>query len=381
MSTKIKPIKPILKEIKKLSKDPNSNKKELERLRKIVLDQVKVINSIDFKRLDYLINSNSIDKDKKEKYMELEVEYFAYRKNDKLIKQITDRDYKGIKQDRELKMKKLAVGLSATAVAAILAACLIFKPKKNDNVIENTTQVTTEATTETTETEVTTEKETTTEKMIKKPTETTTEKVTEATEKTAETTTEKTTEATTQEKETTTEKVTESNTETTVTTRTVTLDEQKMVVDLFGMMKDEIVELKDSNEAKTVKEKGREYFINTVDFIFFGSSVNGVTFSDLKDEFKEEVFDSLKAVDKAIMHFDPDYKEQLGDKYNAVKDFSKEKLGKAKELIIKKIGQEKYDSIIEKKEEIIDKITDSFKKYGGKALDYIKKKYLDWRDK
>ena len=146
-------------------------------------------------------------------------------------------------------------------------------------------------------------------------------------------------------------------------------------------MKDELYYLKNSNEAQMAKEKGKEYFINAVDFIFYGGTINGTKFSDLTDLFKEEVYDSLVGMDQVISYYEPDYKEKLGEKYNAVKDFSKEKLGQAKELIINKIGQEKYDKIIEEKNDIVNGFTKIFKKYGGKALTFIKDKYENWRDK
>ncbi len=80
------------------------------------------------------------------------------------------------------------------------------------------------------------------------------------------------------------------------------------------------------------KESTIDYAKQLIDFIFYGGEMNGMTFEELKDEAKEEAYEELQELDAIIMEFVPDYKEQLGDKYNKVKDFASTTFDKAKEI-------------------------------------------------
>ena len=80
------------------------------------------------------------------------------------------------------------------------------------------------------------------------------------------------------------------------------------------------------------KESTIDYAKQLIDFIFYGGEMNGMTFDELKEEAKEEAYEELQELDAIIMEFVPDYKEQLGDKYNKVKDFASTTFDKAKEI-------------------------------------------------
>ena len=234
------------------------------------------------------------------------------------------------------------------------------KPKNNSSNVyvitrRPNTEITEEVTTENVSEDISSETENTT---VEENTQTTT----------TEDTTEKTTQTTTTED--TTEETTEYDDES-----------QDNVLGIFRTMKEDIIELYSSNEAKLAKEKAKEYVVSTIDFLFFNASINGMTFKDLRSDVKEELYEILQGMDAVVSYFDPDYKEELGEKYNSVKNFADEKYDLAKEKIIEKIGQEKYDEIINEKNEIFDKIVETFKKYGGKALRYIKDKYDIWKNK
>lgn len=88
----------------------------------------------------------------------------------------------------------------------------------------------------------------------------------------------------------------------------------------------------DSIDFNEVKENTIQYAKDLIDFIFYGGEMNGMTFDELKEDAKQEIYEKLQSVDSFIMEYIPDYKERLGEKYNKVKDFASTTLEKAKEI-------------------------------------------------
>ena len=130
-------------------------------------------------------------------------------------------------------------------------------------------------------------------------------------------------------------------------------------------------------DYENVKKYGREFFIKMVDFIFYDKDINGIKFSDLKEETKEEVYNTFCDIDALIMTFSSDYKENIGEKYEVVKDFTSKTYYNALDKIREAIGDEKYDKVKEIKDNTKEKIKDGT----DNAKEYIKKKYENWRDR
>ena len=391
MKYKLEPIEDLIKEVEKLASNPTKNKDELEAVRSKIVKQVKAVSKYDIDDLKRKMANSDLSDDEYYKYLDLYKELKKYSENSEKLEAVLDRKYSKLAKRKPINKKLIgfivagALIVSAATIGIVKAASKKTndnKPETNNTVSQELrTEATTEAVTEIPSTEIITEA--TTEKVTEVPsteaatatqitevpsTEAATEKVTEA--PSTEVVTERVTETPS------TEKVTEQSTE----RKAVDEARQLTIADLFSTMKDDVIKLYSSDEAKMMKAKGKEYVVNTIDFIFFGSSIDGITFNDLTDTLKSDIYYDLQAMDEIIMQYAPDYKESLGEKYNAVKKFSAEKLDRAKELIINKIGQEKYDSIIEKKDEIYEKITDTIKKYGGRALKFLRNKYLEWKE-
>ena len=198
---------------------------------------------------------------------------------------------------------------------------------------------------------------------------------------TSEMTTEEVTEALT---EMTTEEVTEALTEVSTEEATEALteeyvDDDTYIVDEFSGYTEEVKELIDEEDIETAKAKAREYFITFVDFIFYGSSINGITYDELKEESKQELFDEFCEMDELISTVSPDYKENLSEKYELVKDFTKEKYYSSLDIIKEKIGEEKYDEIGKFKDDTKEKIT-NFKDEHQEDIDNIKDKTKEKTD-
>ena len=384
MGERLTPINDIIKRAKELAKKPKKNKQELEELIVLINYQLTKINKLNEKEIDDFLINNDESNPKYIQKLNLKKEKEEYIKNSAVIKQIIKKQYKELTKREKGNKKKLAVLFASGVLAATLATFGIINNNKNNNN-KNVPKSTTENTLNNSSNVIIVKKPTTERTTIVPTSEATRNDTTKTTTEvtTAETTSEPTTKVTTTETtstETTTELTTTEDT-TEDTTEKYSDAEQNTVLEIFRTMKNDIIELYNSNEAKLAREKGKEYVVATIDFLFFNASINGMTFKDLRSDVKEELYEILQGMDAVVSYFDPDYKEELGEKYNAVKYFASEKYDQAKELIINKIGQEKYDKIISEKNEILDKILDTFKKYGGKILDFIKDKYDIWKNK
>lgn len=154
-----------------------------------------------------------------------------------------------------------------------------------------------------------------------------------------------------------------------------TLDTEEF--DYFDQAKKEIKELIESEQVEQAKEKGKEYFITGVDFIFYDKEINGVTFDDLTEEGKKVTLENLETIDGWIMEIAPDYKDKISEKYQVVKDFVSTTYYDVLESIKESLGEENYSAIQEKKNEIKDSITST----KDKALEKVSEWYQNFKDK
>ena len=166
------------------------------------------------------------------------------------------------------------------------------------------------------------------------------------------------------------------------------VDNDTIILDEFNEYNEEVKELIDKEDIENAKAKGREYFIKYVDFIFYGSTINGITYDELKEESKQELFNELCQMDELISTVSPDYKENLSEKYTLVKDFTKEKYYYSLDKIKEYIGEEKYEEIGKLKDDTKEKITnfkdehqdeiDSAKEIIDNKTDEYKLKLKNW---
>lgn len=164
-----------------------------------------------------------------------------------------------------------------------------------------------------------------------------------------------------------------------ITTEEITVEDDKdlEIKDTFNNYKESINELVKNNDIDNIKKYGKEIFVNMVDFIFYDKDINGIKFSDLKEETKEDIYNTFCDIDTLIMKFSPNYKENIGEKYEAVKDFTSKAYYKTLDVIKEKIGEENYEKIKETKDNTKEKIKDG----ADNVKEYIKSKYENWRDK
>ena len=232
-----------------------------------------------------------------------------------------------------------------------LASTLLAGCNSNNNINQNTTEYINETTTS----EITTE-------II------TTEASTQMTE--GSTTTE------IKEELTTTENITETETTEEIIAQEINSSDEQIINEMNND-KNNIELYITQNDIENVKTYGKAFFIKTVDFIFYDKDINGIRFNDLKEETKEDVYNAFCNIDALIMTFSPDYKENIGEKYEVVKDFTSNVYYSSLDKIKQSIGEENYNKLGEIKDNAKEKI----KEGTDNAKEYIKEKYENWKDK
>ena len=190
---------------------------------------------------------------------------------------------------------------------------------------------------------------------------------------------EQTTESTTITTTETTEEYINTTETTIVTTEKINNDDDKdlEIKDEMNNDKNNIELYITQNDIENVKTYGKAFFVKTVDFIFYDKDINGIKFNDLKEETKEDVYNAFCNIDALIMTFSPDYKENIGEKYEIVKDFTSNVYYSSLDKIKQSIGEENYNKI----GEIKDNVKENIREGANNAKEYIKEKYENWRDK
>ena len=158
------------------------------------------------------------------------------------------------------------------------------------------------------------------------------------------------------------------------TTNKIENNETQETFDNFATEKNEISDLINKKNFEEAKEKGKELFINGVDFIFYDKEYKGITFDDLKEEAKEETLNNLNTIDGWIMQLDSDYKETLQEKYKVVADFVNEKYLYVLDKIKEYLGEENYAAITD----IKNKLKNDLSNFGNNLGDNIKDKATEW---
>lgn len=133
-------------------------------------------------------------------------------------------------------------------------------------------------------------------------------------------------------------------------------------------------------DFESFKAYSKAAFIKTVDFIFYGSEINGTTFNELTEEGKQMIYNEFKEMVVTINNYDPTIIPNLEEKYSMVVTFISEKYTSAIEAIKNKVGEEKYNAFIEKKDEISSIASDKAGEFGAKIKTYANDKYQGFRN-
>lgn len=155
------------------------------------------------------------------------------------------------------------------------------------------------------------------------------------------------------------------------------IEQEELEFDNFKSEQEEIETYMFEEDFELAKEKGKEYFINGIDFVFYGTSYKGITFDELASEAQKETLRNLNIMDSYVMEVYPDYKEDISDKYTIAAEFINEKYHLVLDKIRLYIGDENYNSV----KEIKDQIKEDVIATGGKAKTKINDWYNDFKQK
>lgn len=125
------------------------------------------------------------------------------------------------------------------------------------------------------------------------------------------------------------------------------IDKDSEIIKYMNEIETTIKNELNSESTKKAKETIVKSFIEVVDFIFYDKDINGIKFSELKEETKVEMLDVLSRIDSNIEEYIPNYKETLEEKYKTISTSIKEKYEEIKEIIKNKtkeqIGEDNYN--------------------------------------
>ena len=108
---------------------------------------------------------------------------------------------------------------------------------------------------------------------------------------------------------------------TTTTTKTISNTNNISSKDNIVLTKLEsnINSIEENINNKSFKEKAKDYFINTVDFIFYDKDIKGIYFKDLTNKAKLKTIELTLKLDNLIEKHYPEYKDNISNKYQDIK--------------------------------------------------------------
>lgn len=141
----------------------------------------------------------------------------------------------------------------------------------------------------------------------------------------------------------------------------------------FNNIEEEVDTILDSENISNAKEKVKGTFITIVDFIFYDSEINGVTFDELTDSGKQKVLEIANKIDNKIENKFPNYKDTISDTtkkaFNKASELIKKGAENVSEFSKEKLGEENYNAIINAKDEIIDYTKEAIEIIGDVSSD------------
>lgn len=165
-----------------------------------------------------------------------------------------------------------------------------------------------------------------------------------------------------------------------------TKDDQAIVA--FSQMENSVDNLLAQDDNESFKDQAKGVFIDIVDFVFYGSEINGITFGELTESGKQKVLNIASNIDKKIENKIPGYKETISTNASSA-------LNKASELIKKgasnisdfakeQLGDKYYQDIVNAKDEFVKyskNALSTISEVGGSLLDKGKDKVSNWYQK
>ena len=141
----------------------------------------------------------------------------------------------------------------------------------------------------------------------------------------------------------------------------------KKAIEFFNNLQDEVNNFLNSEDVNNTKDKAKGVFITIVDFIFYDSEIDGITFDQLTDNGKQKILEIAHNIDIKIENKFPNYKDTIATNtkkaFNKASELIKEGASNFKNFAKDKLGEENYNAISEAKDEFVE--------YTKEAIDFI----------
>ena len=159
----------------------------------------------------------------------------------------------------------------------------------------------------------------------------------------------------------------------------------KEAITAFNSLKENVDQVLNSESVTSAKDKAKGAFITVVDFLFYDSEINGVTFDELTDAGKQQVLKIANSIDTKIESKFPGYKETIYEKtkkaFNKASELIKKGANNVKDFAKDKLGEENYDAIVDAKDDIVyytKKAVDIIGDVGSELFDKGKEYIKNW---
>lgn len=168
---------------------------------------------------------------------------------------------------------------------------------------------------------------------------------------------------------------------------TVVIDNDTKALSYF---EDKEKEIESEIKNGELSDKTKKTIVDLTDFVFYDKEINGIKYSDLKEETKQKINDIIGTMDEKVEEKVPNYKEQIKNTFDEtypividkvkegvtyVDDTLEEIFGTADYNNAKQKISEKANQIKEKSKELIEKGQDNL----STAKDKVKSWYEGWR--
>lgn len=146
--------------------------------------------------------------------------------------------------------------------------------------------------------------------------------------------------------------------------------DEQIALEYFDTLKHDVTTISSYENVERFKDSITQSFIYLTDFIFFDGELEGIKFKDLTTETKASVITTYVEIDELIMSIYPNYKENLSDKYDSVKQFFTE-------LYESNLSEEAKQNI-ENTTSNVSEVVDMAGGYAGDVYDTAKTKVKTW---
>lgn len=156
-------------------------------------------------------------------------------------------------------------------------------------------------------------------------------------------------------------------------TESLTADE--IITQYLDQMKTEMNQ--ENGNFQELKDRIITYFIDLVDFIYYGKEIKGITYDELSEATKENVMESFQLLDSIVDRCFPDYKERISSEYQEIKEKASAKTKEA-------LGDDNWNKLENSKEslgESTSEVKDVVNDISEKGKTKVKNWYEDFKSK